>query len=138
MSHRVYDHSGGSARWGTLFRLSPMVGEDVRPQPPTRRSYPYPAMPDAACIDDHLYDSDRPADVAEQKRWCKTQCPEIGKCLDYALHVGVDGVWGGTDAQQRGRMRKQAGIVAEPVVTAADLMPVQLYRYGVNDLGVSA
>jgi WhiB family redox-sensing transcriptional regulator len=52
------------------------------------------------------------------KREC-AGCPLVADCLDYALHHAVEGVWGGTTRRQRDRLRRQAGIVAEPVLPPA-------------------
>jgi WhiB family redox-sensing transcriptional regulator len=40
-----------------------------------------------------------------QKQFC-IGCPVIDKCLDYALHVKVLGVWGGTTPEERKKIRE--------------------------------
>jgi WhiB family redox-sensing transcriptional regulator len=50
----------------------------------------------------------------DQKDFC-LGCPIIEQCLDYALHVDVVGVWGGTSYQDRRRIRKRFNIIAEPL-----------------------
>lgn len=81
---------------------------------------------------------------AEPGRWSKANeakakcqaCPLRDACLDYALHVSVQGVWGGTSELQRRRMRKQLGIVAEPVIaTESEMKHEEMrrkYRAGVG------
>lgn len=43
------------------------------------------------------------------------RCPHQQACLDYALRVRVEGIWGGTTQTGRERMRKQRGITAIPL-----------------------
>lgn len=43
-------------------------------------------------------------------------CAMRGPCLEYALHVNVVGVWGGTTDGQRRRMRQQLNISPTPVM----------------------
>lgn len=45
----------------------------------------------------------------DQKVFC-SDCPMIQKCLDYALHVSVAGVWGGTTPDERKYLRKRYNI----------------------------
>lgn len=42
-------------------------------------------------------------------------CPVLDACLLYALHNRVEGIWGGTDDDERNVLRKKLGIWAEPV-----------------------
>lgn len=42
------------------------------------------------------------------------ECPMQVECLDYALHVNVLGVWGGTTEVERKRLRQQLNIIPEP------------------------
>jgi hypothetical protein len=39
-------------------------------------------------------------------------CPVFNKCLEYALGVKVDGIWAGTDEEERKAIRKARGITA--------------------------
>lgn len=56
-------------------------------------------------------------------------CPLFDACLDYALHVSVQGIWGGTTEAERKTIRRQRGIVAEPVVpTDAELLAAEMQR----------
>jgi WhiB family redox-sensing transcriptional regulator len=70
---------------------------------------------------------------------CKFQAP----CLRYALAFQVAGIWGGTTEGERRRIRRQAGIVAVPLVPTASSMIVRLSRRGMSSaliathLGVS-
>lgn len=43
-------------------------------------------------------------------------CPVLDACLAYALTHDVSGIWGGLNAGQRERIRKQRRIRAVPVV----------------------
>jgi hypothetical protein len=42
-------------------------------------------------------------------------CPVFKDCLNYALHVKVDGIWAGTTAYERRAIRAKKGIKAIPV-----------------------
>lgn len=53
--------------------------------------------------------------VASLCRSCEYREP----CLEYALYVRVDGIWGGTSRAERDRIRKQRGISPLPIVYAA-------------------
>lgn len=48
-------------------------------------------------------------DMSDLGKVCRG-CPFIDPCLAYALHHDVDGVWGGTSAAQRKRIRASVGI----------------------------
>jgi len=39
-------------------------------------------------------------------------CPVFNNCLQYALEVKVEGIWGGTDEEERKAIRKARGITA--------------------------
>lgn len=47
-----------------------------------------------------------------------SSCSMQAECLDYALHVGVQGVWGGTTEGQRRQMRRALNIIPEPTALA--------------------
>jgi WhiB family redox-sensing transcriptional regulator len=53
----------------------------------------------------------------EQKAYCQ-DCPVLRQCYEYALHVDVRGVWGGTTYTERRQARKELGIVVEIFDTA--------------------
>lgn len=44
-------------------------------------------------------------------------CPFLQPCLDYALTYSVSGTWGGKSENERRRIRRAEGIVAQPVPT---------------------
>ena len=69
----------------------------------------------AACVDvDPELFFPMKGESVEARAVCKS-CPIIDRCLDYALHVKVDGIWGGTTPDQRARIRRKRGIVPSPV-----------------------
>lgn len=45
------------------------------------------------------------AQIAVAKQVCH-RCPVRGKCCEWALSAGVDGVWGGMDDAERRRLRR--------------------------------
>lgn len=83
-------------------------------------TYPMPSMPQAACHGDLLFTDDRHA--KDSKAICGF-CPEQTKCLDYAIHVDVAGVWGGTQHRERKRMRAKAGIQVEHLPAVEHFLP---------------
>lgn len=48
------------------------------------------------------------------KAMCGT-CPSKEPCLDYALRVNVQGIWGGTVEHERMSLRRSLGITAVPL-----------------------
>lgn len=54
-------------------------------------------------------------DLDRVKRLCAS-CEMQEPCLEYALHVNVVGVWGGTTDVQRKQIRKQRNIIPTPVM----------------------
>lgn len=84
---------------------------------PMARSRPVPidVLENAACHGyEHLFFA--ADDVANfnsdgARRLCQ-QCPVRAACLSYALPIaGLQGIWGGLDAQQRGIERRRRGYV---------------------------
>jgi len=57
-------------------------------------------------------------DLNTVKALCDS-CPMQEPCLEYALHVKVVGIWGGTTEAQRDKIRRQRNITARPVVKAS-------------------
>jgi WhiB family redox-sensing transcriptional regulator len=57
-------------------------------------------------------------DIRKVKAVCE-ECPMREPCLDYALHVNVVGIWGGTTEKQRIIMRRKRRIVATPITQAS-------------------
>ena len=47
--------------------------------------------------------------TAQAIRVCKTPCPILAECLEYALDHRLEGIWGGTTGRQRTTMRKLRG-----------------------------
>lgn len=43
-------------------------------------------------------------------------CSMREPCLEYALHVNVVGIWGGTTDVQRRRIRRERNIIPTPIV----------------------
>ena len=50
-----------------------------------------------------------PAAKAEAVHICST-CTSADKCLDYALHNDVQGIWAGTNEYERKKIRRDRGI----------------------------
>jgi hypothetical protein len=54
------------------------------------------------------------------KRIC-AGCPWLDPCLEYALHVRVDGIWGGTVQSERQAIRRRRNITPLPITTTMTL-----------------
>lgn len=65
------------------------------------------------------------------KRMCGT-CPVAQECGEYAVKVAVEGVWAGTNWEERERIRADKGIVAEPM-TFDYILQTQFRRREVED-----
>lgn len=63
-------------------------------------------------------------DYNAAKRVCRG-CEWREPCLDYALHVTVEGVWGGTTPAERRRLRRERGILPTPLIHTFDPAPVE-------------
>jgi len=65
----------------------------------------------AACkgVDPNVFHPVRGEDLGAARSYCEG-CPVRAECLDHALRFEPHGVWGGTSAKQRIRMRRAAGI----------------------------
>ena len=48
-------------------------------------------------------------------------CEVRNQCLEYSLKHSVIGYWAGTTPRERQRLRKQLGIVSEPIYLAWDI-----------------
>lgn len=75
----------------------------------------YPDFTNAACKDlgvGLFFPDSREQEMAIKKQVIKicASCPIFRQCLDYALHVKVDGLWAGTTANERRMIRKREGI----------------------------
>jgi WhiB family transcriptional regulator, redox-sensing transcriptional regulator len=49
------------------------------------------------------------------KQMCQS-CPSLDPCLEYALSVRVQGIWGGTTEKERVALRRQFNIIPLPIV----------------------
>lgn len=59
-----------------------------------------------------LFFADNPAHISQAKAICG-YCPCRTECLAYSLNHKVQGVWGGTDEEERARFCKDLNIVPE-------------------------
>lgn len=65
---------------------------------------------DAACQGSEIdFYSESFAAVLAAKRLCRS-CPVLAQCQDWALVHEEFGIWGGTEARERARMRRERGI----------------------------
>lgn len=62
--------------------------------------------------------SNRYRNVRQLRAIC-SGCPMREPCLEYALHVSVQGFWGGTTDDERRRIRRSRGIRAKQVMDIA-------------------
>jgi len=75
----------------------------------------FPDMTQAACngVDVNMFFPDTAVQeqsiVKAMARMCD-HCPIYQTCLEYALHVKVDGIWAATTPNQRKLMRRRQGI----------------------------
>jgi WhiB family redox-sensing transcriptional regulator len=83
--------------------------------------YEFPDLAGASCAEvgfDHFFppfqQSMKSPELRPIKELCDS-CPVIQKCLMYALHVEVHGIWGGTINRERKELRKQLGIQSRSV-----------------------
>lgn len=82
----------------------------------------FPDMTQANCIglDTNLFFPE--SSVQEQslvqamQRVCNN-CPIKKECLEYALHVKVDGIWAATTPNERRLMRRRMGINGIPIAS---------------------
>lgn len=75
------------------------------------------------------FDAVPAADTAAAKKLC-TDCAFSAACQAYALTADVVGVWGGTDSEDRRRLRAERGL-PEPRRVSDDLDDlVRLWRAG--------
>lgn len=62
--------------------------------------------------------------MAREHRVAKTicrRCPWVEPCLNYALHVRVDGIWGGTVQSERQAIRRRLNITPVPITSTMTL-----------------
>jgi len=63
----------------------------------------------------------------QQIRQVCMACPVFEKCLQYSLHYNVQGIWAGTDEDDRKQARKLLKIVGQPMVN----------EYSIRNVGLS-
>lgn len=92
---------------------------DVAPFPPIDGSQP--------CVDvdpEVFFPKQSQPEYSEPAIAVCRRCPFLHECLAYALTHDVDGVWGGTTAVQRDRLRDKHGIT---IAVAASAAPWETY-----------
>ncbi|NBR24495.1 MAG: WhiB family transcriptional regulator [Micrococcales bacterium] len=68
-------------------------------------------------IDTEFYFPERNK-ISEENKKVKAMCNGCAwkkECLTYALHYTVVGIWGGTSARERQKMRKKLNIIPIPI-----------------------
>jgi hypothetical protein len=92
----------------------------------------------AGCDTDAFYDvrggnGSLKSEAEAALRIC-AECPLTDMCLEWALHHEEFGIWGGTIAPERERMRRKRGIrLASPEVTTMDAYFNNVAESGVRD-----
>jgi hypothetical protein len=79
-----------------------------------------PDFTEAACAElpvDLFFPDSREQEEKQKQMIYKVcaNCPIFKSCLEYSLHVKVDGIWAGTTAQDRRVIRAKRGIKATPI-----------------------
>jgi len=79
-----------------------------------------PDFTEASCRElpvDLFFPDSREQEEKQQQMLYKvcSACPIFTSCLDYSLHVKVDGIWAGTTAAERRVIRAKRGITATPI-----------------------
>ena len=95
--------------------------------------YEFPDLSQGSCvgIDTELFFPEHSinqySDQMKKVKQLCDECPVLQACLNYALHVDVDGLWAGTGVNQRRHLRKELGIRAVMLQTqyTTDLMMSQ-------------
>lgn len=60
-----------------------------------------------AQVDPDLWHPAKGASPKAAQRICRTECPVVARCLEYALASGEEhGVWGGTTNRERQKIRR--------------------------------
>ena len=60
-------------------------------------------------VDTEIFFPEDPSAKTEAVELC-SQCNSSDKCLEYALHNDVQGIWAGTNEYERKKIRRQRGI----------------------------
>ena len=70
-----------------------------------------------ACLgkNSELFFSKDENEIREAMMICMS-CVQREPCLDYALGIKVEGIWGGTTDQMRSRIRKQRNLIARRIL----------------------
>lgn len=89
--------------------------------------YAFPDLSEASCAEvgtihffPHAQKRMTSPDLRAIKELCDS-CPVLQACLMYALHVEVEGIWGGTTTVSRKKMRKDLGIESVSLHVQYDL-----------------
>ncbi|NKE59699.1 WhiB family transcriptional regulator [Lentzea sp. PSKA42] len=80
---------------GLYHLLSTLPGADFGGRPACADEDPELFFPESGQV----------AQISKAKSVCAS-CPILTACLSYALHHGVQGVWGGTSEEERRAMRR--------------------------------
>ena len=67
--------------------------------------------------DPELFFPEKGGNTRPAKDVCR-RCPVVDACLQYALDVPVDGIWGGTSVNDRKELARAAGRTYNTVVTS--------------------
>ena len=77
---------------------------------------PEPWMRHGACLEvdpEMFFPGERDRHAADDAKTICHGCPVVAECLAYALRNNeTEGIWGGTSATQRKRLRKHAKVAA--------------------------
>lgn len=70
-----------------------------------------------ACLDKNteLFFSKEESEIREALMICMS-CVQREPCLQYALGIKVEGIWGGTTDQMRSRIRKQKNLIPQRIL----------------------
>jgi len=81
--------------------------------------YEFPDLSEGSCvgIDTELFFPSNGVNTCQTIKKMCAECPVVKACLNYALHVEVDGVWAGTGVNQRRDLRRDLGIKAVQIQT---------------------
>jgi len=81
--------------------------------------YEFPDLSEGSCvgIDTELFFPSNGVNTCQTIKKMCAECPVVKACLNYALHVEVDGVWAGTGVVTRQKLRRDLGIKAVQIQT---------------------
>jgi hypothetical protein len=81
--------------------------------------YEFPDLSEGSCVglSTELFFPETGVNAsATIKKMC-ANCPVVKACLEYALHVEVEGIWAGTGVVTRQKLRRDLGIKAIKIHT---------------------